>query len=518
MKKFVIMLVALMCSFTSCDQEVFSENAIKSNDEMVKVVFGYTFNPSEGYSMTRGGQSVFDAFYTHIANGSLIPQDYQLNLVREGDGTCYEITGAWGANNEVSIKNGKYHVTGGSECNPDSVYNLCSVYFDEYISTANCTETGRYDIKANYDCALVIFDNDELEAVYNNNGDGNLVKLPKHGQYFYAFVKDAFYAEGLADKAYIMFDFKDGSVTKVSTASFAPENGKYYVYGAESMNFKTGFTFDLDKMSEGETTLGDEFNDEEEEIVANDGVTCVTTTNAGELSTLITNANEITSLKIQGHIDARDFRFLKWNCENLAYLDISEVIIDKYYGAEGTNEGYNATYGANEIPLGAFFYWMGHYEGDNYVNNDEKHYDEGHHGLVEVVLPKGITAIRRNAFARNYNLKKINFPEGIKEIDYVSFRYCTSLESIELPSTVTEIGMWAFTAVPSLKTVKCAATVPPTINQSFGGLYDADGLRGSVDTNSYNGATDITLYVPNESVDAYKESDWGASFINIIGY
>ena len=56
-------------------------------------------------------------------------------------------------------------------------------------------------------------------------------------------------------------------------------------------------------------------------------------------------------------MDARDFDFIKWDCMKVEVVDLSNVEIDSYRGKEGTQEGENVSYEANEIPSGAFFYW-----------------------------------------------------------------------------------------------------------------------------------------------------------------
>src|SRR5574344_1809300 len=94
------------------------------------------------------------------------------------------------------------------------------------------------------------------------------------------------------------------------------------------------------------------------------------------------NRNAVSSLKITGRINARDIKYLKEHCTSLANLDLSEVVIDEYDGRIGTNNGEECKYEANESPLGAFFLWSPE--------------DEGMPSLKKVILPEGITAIRRN--------------------------------------------------------------------------------------------------------------------------
>lgn len=218
---------------------------------------------------------------------------------------------------------------------------------------------------------------------------------------------------------------------------------------------------------------------------------------AGTLSSFISeeDAPNIGQLKLSGHMDARDFDFIKWKCMKIEVVDMADVVIDKYKGADGTNEGYDATYGANEIPMGAFFYW-----------NTSKKYDypgmprdEGMASLKKIVLPQGITAIRRNAFARAYNLTEINIPEGVKEIDFVSFAICQSLKEITLPSTLKEVGKQAFADMSSLEKMTVLATTPPTaVSNSFQGI-----------------ANKATLFVPKGTKSLYAKATGWKEFATI---
>lgn len=209
---------------------------------------------------------------------------------------------------------------------------------------------------------------------------------------------------------------------------------------------------------------------------------------AGTLSEKLTKeqAAEVLRLKLTGHMDARDFDFIKWDCMKVEEVDLSGIVIDAYSGLLGTMEGKEATYAANEIPAGAFFYWK---DTHKYVY-DGMPADEGMASLKKIVLPEGITAIRRNAFARAYNLKEINIPEGVEAIDFVAFNICTSLEELTLPSTLRTVGQWAFGNMTSLKKLYVKAMTPPTASN-----------------NTFEGKPwDAHLYVPADTRTAYRNA------------
>lgn len=220
---------------------------------------------------------------------------------------------------------------------------------------------------------------------------------------------------------------------------------------------------------------------------------------AGTLSSKISKsqASELLKLKLSGHMDARDFDFIKWKCMKIEVVDLADIVIDKYVGADGTNEGYDATYEANEIPLGAFFYWTT----SRKYNYEGMPKDEGMASLKKIVLPQGIKAIRRNAFARAYNLTEINIPEGVEAIDYVAFAICTSLEELRLPSTLKTVGKLAFADMSKMKRLYVSATTPPTAS-----------------SNSFQGITDATLYVPNGTESLYRNATGWNTFTQIVGF
>ena len=90
---------------------------------------------------------------------------------------------------------------------------------------------------------------------------------------------------------------------------------------------------------------------------------------------------------------------------------------------------------------------------------------------------------------------------SVTGVGNTAFWGCTNVKSISLPSTLNVIETDAFHGCSSLQVVICNAITPPTIKPS------------SFDTSTYNTAT---LYVPDNSVSAYKAAANWKSFANIM--
>lgn len=107
------------------------------------------------------------------------------------------------------------------------------------------------------------------------------------------------------------------------------------------------------------------------------------------------------------------------------------------------------------------------------------------------------------AFGYNSNLKSIILPEGLFGLEDHAFMHSVYLEGVILPSTVQEIGSYVFDDIWALKTVVIFATTPPTLN---GFLYD----EGSENYGN------MKIYVPQESVNLYKQAEGWCNYANRI--
>ena len=116
--------------------------------------------------------------------------------------------------------------------------------------------------------------------------------------------------------------------------------------------------------------------------------------------------------------------------------------------------------------------------------------------------PMNFTA---NLYLNNELVTELVIPSDITEIKAYAFRGCNSLTSVTIPEGVTSIGDSAFEYCKSLTSVYCKPTTPPT---GTGNMFS-------------NNASGRKIYVPAESVDAYKSApywSWSTYKSNIVGY
>ena len=114
------------------------------------------------------------------------------------------------------------------------------------------------------------------------------------------------------------------------------------------------------------------------------------------------------------------------------------------------------------------------------------------------VVPMGITAVDDYAFHSCRNLTEIVFPNTLTYIGTHAFSF-TSLSIIELPSSLQKIGNYAFYGCNKMTDVVTNVLHPFTICESvFSDIYDK-----------------AKLFVPEGTVDIYKETDGWKNFVNI---
>jgi hypothetical protein len=159
--------------------------------------------------------------------------------------------------------------------------------------------------------------------------------------------------------------------------------------------------------------------------------------------------------------------------------------------------------------------------------------------LQEITIPNNVKNIGQYAFSGCTSLSSINIPNGVTKLGIGTFKGCSSLTEIDLPQSITEIGSSCFSGtsiesftfpnnvqivaarvlagITTLKTV----VVGSNVTRFAAGSFSACTSLSSVTINSVtvptivsttfpkvDGAyTDFKVYVPSESLEAYKAAD-----------
>ena len=179
-------------------------------------------------------------------------------------------------------------------------------------------------------------------------------------------------------------------------------------------------------------------------------------------------------------------------CENLVYVDIPTSVTT----VEGSAFSYTKWY--DNLP-----------DGEVYINNTLYRYKGTAPENTQIVVKDGTTRIAGYTFWNQSNIVSIELPQTLTAIEHDAFEGCTQLSSILIPKNVTDIGASAFADCTGLTEVICLAPTPPTMGQYANPSADSE-IFARVDVSN------TTLYVPAESVEAYKNVDQWKDFGQIL--
>ncbi len=123
--------------------------------------------------------------------------------------------------------------------------------------------------------------------------------------------------------------------------------------------------------------------------------------------------------------------------------------------------------------------------------------------LASIDIPNSVTTIGEQAFSYCRSLASVNIPNSVTTIGMLAFADCKSLASVNIGESVTTIGGGAFAGCYYITSVTCLAKECP--------VYDKDS-----GFNMFYVYKTATLYVPKQSIDAYKTTDPWSDFVNVV--
>lgn len=215
----------------------------------------------------------------------------------------------------------------------------------------------------------------------------------------------------------------------------------------------------------------------------------------------------ITHLTLYGTMDARDFYWLKLNCNYLVELNLNNVHIVEFTGKVSTDSDIT-TYNENVLPTGAFYLWSAQY-------------------YQTIILPQNITKIDGRAFFHCSYLNNLKMPPTLKELGDYAFASVGALDTLMLPEGFETIGADVFNntfGANYMNTIYLPSTLKFVGNSAFSGatflnnIYSASVNPIIIPTNAFSNdqKMNATLYVPFNTKAKYESTSGWSGFQKIV--
>ncbi len=145
--------------------------------------------------------------------------------------------------------------------------------------------------------------------------------------------------------------------------------------------------------------------------------------------------------------------------------------------------------------------------------------------LGRVIIPETVTSIGESAFDSCVSLRSISIPDSVTSIGSGAFRMATNLERITFPKDLTTIENGMCYGCKNLTTVEIQSKVTSIGSNVFNsGTYASMTIYNLIlhpttppsIYNTFQNCGIARIYVPAESVEAYKTASGWSSYANII--
>ena len=129
--------------------------------------------------------------------------------------------------------------------------------------------------------------------------------------------------------------------------------------------------------------------------------------------------------------------------------------------------------------------------------------------LIDIIGSKNLARIEKEAFGNfsdisHMDLKRVIFPKdgNLKSIGSNSFFHCHKLELFIVPKDFESFGYGCFYACDNLSSLVIYNEIPPSGSSGLFADWWNDGFYNSPEV-------EFTVYVPDNVVDVYLQSEWG---------
>jgi hypothetical protein len=115
-------------------------------------------------------------------------------------------------------------------------------------------------------------------------------------------------------------------------------------------------------------------------------------------------------------------------------------------------------------------------------------------GLTNITIPNSITKIIDETFFDCDGLTSVTIPDSVTSIGNHAFYSCNNLTNITIGKSVSSVGIYAFYDT-SINYITCLSETPPSVNTLAFSYYE-----------------NVTLYVPESSIEAYRNASIWSNF------
>ncbi len=235
----------------ACDNDTLQQEQ-KGDKIQISLSFNIGNSPlSIGGPMagTKGvGEGLFDAIYEGIVSGEIVAA-YELTFTNKSTGASTIFNGRWNDGKTISLEKGEYTITGSCTASGNGIYNQCSLTMQDEATVTE--QTTFIKIKAQYDCSLLILNDENVDKVVYYASQNDSASFAKYKTLTYAFLKSsADFSKG--GVAFLKVYFKNGYSSIVNLGQINIKKGNYYLLENLYNYADAGLVLDIDKMENGD--------------------------------------------------------------------------------------------------------------------------------------------------------------------------------------------------------------------------------------------------------------------------